>query len=139
MTVSEQIIQVLDALGEKMGIAIDWTSQNVLPVAQQICERYIRYEIVMSILWMVLELVSTVGLIVGGIKLFKFLIKAKQNPLYERNCCVWADMTMVLSAIGIAILGIVLVVGFVWDFETLCKCLLLPELHIFEEFSNLLK
>lgn len=139
MTVIEQIIQVLDALGEKMGVAIDWTSQNVVPVAQQICERYIRYEIVMSILWMVLELGATAGLIFGAIKLFKFLIKAKQNPSYARNYCVWADIVMAFSSIGMVILGIVLVAGFISDLGTLCKCLLLPELHLFEEFSNLLK
>ena len=31
MTVSEQIIQVIDALCEKFGIAIDWTTQNIIP------------------------------------------------------------------------------------------------------------
>ena len=139
MTVSEQIIQVLDALGEKIGIAVDWTSQNVVPVAQQICERYIRYEIVMSILWMVLELGVIAGLVFGGIKLFKFLIKAKQEPSYERNWCVWADVTMVFAGIGICVLGILAIVGLVMDIETLCKCLLLPELHLFEELSGLLK
>ena len=139
MTVSEQIIQVLDALGEKIGIAVDWTSQNVVPVAQQICERYIRYEIAMSILWMVLELGIIAGLVFGGIKLFKFLIKAKQEPSYKRNLCVWADITMVFAVIGICVLGGLAIVGLVIDIETLCKCLLLPELHLFEKLSGLLK
>lgn len=139
MTVGEQIIQVLDALGEKIGIAVDWTSQNFVPVAQQICERYIRYEIVMSILWMVLELGVIAGLIFGGIKLFKFLIEAKQKPSYERNWCVWADVSMVFAVIGICGFGIASIIDFVMNVETLCKCLLLPELHLFEELSGLLK
>lgn len=139
MKVSEQIIQVLDALGEKIGIAVNWTSENVVPVAQQICERYIRYEIVMSILWMVLELGVIAGLIFGGTKLFKFLIEAKQKPSYERNWCVWADVTMIFAGIGIGILGILSIVDIFINIETLCKCLLLPELHLFEEFSGLLK
>ena len=139
MTVSEQIIQVLDVLGEKIGIAVDWTSQNVVPVAQQICKRYIRYEIVMSILWIVLELGVIAGLVFGGIKLFKFLIEAKQKPSYERNWCIWADVTMAFAGVGICALGILAIVGFVMDIETLCKCLLLPELHLFEELSGLLK
>lgn len=139
MTVSEQIIQVLDALGEKIGIAVDWTSQNVVPVAQQICERYIRYETVMSILWIVLELGVIAGLVFGGIKLFKFLIEAKQKPSYENNWCIWADVSMVFTAIGVAVLGILSIVDIVINIETLCKCLLLPELHLFEELSGLLK
>lgn len=139
MTVSEQIIQVLDALSEKVGIAVDWTSQNVVPVAQQICERYIRYEIVMSILWMVLELGVIAGLIFGGIKLFKFIINAKQSPSYIDNCYVWADVIMIFAGIGIIFLGTLTILDIVINIETLCKCLLLPELHLFEEFSNLLK
>ena len=139
MTVSEQIIQVLDALGEKIGIAVDWTSQNVVPVAQQICERYIRYEIVMSILWIVLELGIITGLIFGGIKIFKFLIEVKQKPSYQRNYCMWAEVLMSIVGIIISILGICSICDIVANIETLCKCLLLPELHLFEELSGLLK
>ena len=139
MTVSEQIIQVLDALGGKIGVAVDWTSQNVVPVAQQICERYIRYEIVMSILWMVLELGIIAGLIFGGIKLFKFLIEAKQKPSYEDNCCVWAEVVIIFATIIFGVSGIVSIIDIVINIETLCKCLLLPELHLFEELSGLLK
>lgn len=139
MTVSEQIIQVLDALGEKIGIAVDWTSQNVVPVAQQICERYIRYEIVMSILWTILDLGVIAGLIFGGVKLFKFLIKARQSQSYKDNYCVWADVIMAFAIVGICFLGIFSIVDIVANIEILCKCLLLPELHLFEELSNLLK
>lgn len=28
---SEEVIKILDALAEKFGLAIDWTSANVLP------------------------------------------------------------------------------------------------------------
>lgn len=31
MQVSDQIIQVLDAICDKFGLAVDWTSTNVLP------------------------------------------------------------------------------------------------------------
>ena len=31
MNISQQIIEVLNALSEKVGIAIDWTSENILP------------------------------------------------------------------------------------------------------------
>ena len=139
MTVSKQIIQVLDALGEKICITIDWASENVVPMAQQICERYIRYEIVMSILWMVLELGVIAGLIFGGTKLFKFFIEAKQKPSYGRNLCIWVDVAMIFTSIGIGVLGILSITDIIINIETLCKCLLLPELHLFEKFSGLLK
>ena len=53
MTVSEQIIQVLDALCAKFGIVIDWTANNVLPQLEVLCEKFIRFEIWTSVFWMV--------------------------------------------------------------------------------------
>lgn len=38
MTVSEQIISVLDALCEKFGIAINWTEENVIPYVEILCK-----------------------------------------------------------------------------------------------------
>lgn len=47
---SEEIIKILDALADKFGIAIDWTSSNVLPYLQQLCTKYVRCEIATSII-----------------------------------------------------------------------------------------
>lgn len=38
---SEEVIKILDALAEKFGLAIDWTSANVLPYLQQLCDKYV--------------------------------------------------------------------------------------------------
>ena len=51
MTVSSEIIEVLDYLGEKFGIAIDWTSNNVLPYLQALVDKFIKWEIFTSIVW----------------------------------------------------------------------------------------
>ena len=51
MTVSEQIIQVIDALCEKFGIVVDWTNENVFPYLETLCEKLIAYEIATSIVW----------------------------------------------------------------------------------------
>ena len=53
MTVSAQIIEVLNTLGQKFGIAIDWTQENVFPYLQQLSEKYIAYERSTSIVWIV--------------------------------------------------------------------------------------
>lgn len=51
---SEEVIKVLDALAEKFGLAIDWTSANVLPYLQQLCGKYVTYEITTSVVWMLI-------------------------------------------------------------------------------------
>lgn len=47
----EEIIKVLDVLCDKMGVAVDWTAENILPYGQQLFEKYVSYEFYTSILW----------------------------------------------------------------------------------------
>lgn len=54
---SEEIIKVLDALAEKFGLAVDWTSANVIPYLEQLCGKYVNYEIVTSVIWLLFGIV----------------------------------------------------------------------------------
>lgn len=68
MTISEQIIQVLDHLCAKFGIVIDWTQENIMPYIEQLAEKFIRYEVATSIFWIVLMVVLlAIGWIVFAI------------------------------------------------------------------------
>ena len=64
MTISSEIIEVLDYLGEKFGIAIDWTSNNVLPYLQTLADKFIKWEISTSIVWIVIAAFVIVAMIV---------------------------------------------------------------------------
>lgn len=57
---SSQIIEVLDALCAKFGIVVDWTTTNVLPYAQDLCSRIVRYEIAKAIIFIVVSILITV-------------------------------------------------------------------------------
>lgn len=54
MSFSSQFIEVFDALCDKIGIAIDWTSQNVVPYVTDLATRIITYEISTSVAWIVI-------------------------------------------------------------------------------------
>ena len=51
MSISDQIIAVIDNLCEKFGIAIDWTADNVMPYIETLCGKFINYEIATSVFW----------------------------------------------------------------------------------------
>ena len=54
MSFSSQFIEVLDALCEKFGIVVDWTSQNIVPYLTDLAARIITYEIWTSAAWIVI-------------------------------------------------------------------------------------
>src|SRR5574344_1909309 len=95
MTVSNQIIAVLDAICEKFGIVIDWTASNIMPYLQDLCKRIVTYEIATSVAWIVLQVV---------ILLLAFYIRNKKiKPLAEADdddyCIVIATTICIVIAI----------------------------------------
>ena len=68
MKVSNQIIEVLEYLCQKFGIVIDWTSESILPYLEQLCGKFVNYEIKTSIAWIIISvIVSIVSFIVSFI------------------------------------------------------------------------
>lgn len=59
---SEEIIKVLDNLAERFGVAVDWTSTNVIPYLQELCSKYITYEIAISVTWLVIGILCLIFL-----------------------------------------------------------------------------
>lgn len=57
MSFSSQFIEILDALCERFGIAVDWTSQNVVPYLTDLASRIISYEILTSVAWIALAVI----------------------------------------------------------------------------------
>lgn len=50
---NNKIIEVLDYLGEKIGLAIDWSANNVYPQVMEFLARYRTYEIVTDALCLI--------------------------------------------------------------------------------------
>lgn len=61
MTFSKQFIEIMDAIGDKIGIAIDWTSDNVTPYLQDLLVRFVKYETLTNTVWIVLTLIIIIG------------------------------------------------------------------------------
>ena len=60
MTLSKEIIEILDYIGTKFGIAIDWSAENVLPYAQELAAKFISWEIATSWMWIVIGVVIAI-------------------------------------------------------------------------------
>ncbi len=136
MTVSEQIIQVIDALCEKFGIAIDWTSKNIIPYVETLCKKLVAYEIGTSIAWMAIMILVSIGSIVATKKLAPIFRRGIEEE--GRWDCNWKIGT------GFAILGLValnlatiIVVGA--QIMDIIKCATFPEMYIFEYISKLIQ
>jgi hypothetical protein len=64
MQISNEIIEVLDYLCDKFGIAIDWTNQNIMPYLEQLFTKFIAWELSTSIAYIVIFAIVAVILTV---------------------------------------------------------------------------
>lgn len=125
MQISEQIIQVLDALGERFGIAVDWSQQNLLPYIKTLADKYIDWEISTSVVWLI------TGIIIVGLGVVSLVVGLK---MWNDDYTDFDTMGVFLCLGAVSIIVGVLVVGYqIFD---IIKCIKFPELQLYEFISE---
>lgn len=132
MTVSQQIIEVLDNLAEKFGVAIDWTGNNVIPAVQNLCAKYLNYEIGTSIIWMCVGVLLTITGIIFAFKTRKVLKENEDVGTFEYENDVWIIWLIITVCVLTA--GIPMIVTQVFD---IVRCMVFPEYQIFTFIRNM--
>ena len=129
---SSEIIKVLDALSDKLGIAVDWTSGNVLPYLQQLCDKCVKYEMVSSIIWIIVG----IGLLIGCAILIKLAIYCYKKYNESDGYSEWdfVYMLVVILAITTGISGIIVIITQLFD---IAMCITFPEKIIIDELRNI--
>lgn len=123
MSFSENFINIMDAVGEKIGFVIDWSSKNVTPYVEQLGKRIVNYEIASSALYLIIGIIF----LIIGIILLKKGIKEWSDP--DRH---WLDDGFLPYIIGGAILVLFTLVTIIVDSNNIITALTLPEKTIIE-------
>lgn len=130
---SEEIIKVLDNLAQKFGIAIDWTSQNIMPYLEDLASRYIAYNNLIAIVQIV---ISIILIIIGTVCIIK-LLKWKNGENYNDSYLSDDPTICVLGIVGASMLialGIGLIIGnTIGIIQNVC----MPEITILEYIKTL--
>lgn len=129
--VSDEIIKVLDALSEKLGMAIDWTSQNVIPYLEQLCGRCINYKIATSSIWLILGIIC--------LFVVKWGTKKAQYCYNKSKECIWSnwDVGTMCAGIGVGIVILIGVVVIVCQLFDIVTCVTFPEKIILDELKSI--
>lgn len=137
MTVSEQIIQVIEALCEKFGIAINWTSDTILPYIEILCKKLITYEIVCSAFIISFLITLSVVCVVLTKRLAPIYKAGLEANAYSIDCG-W-EVATAFSIIGVAAVWLTTLIWGGFELADIIKCATFPEMYVFEYVSALLK
>ena len=133
MNVSEQIINVLNVLCEKFGIAIDWTAANVLPYVQNLCERVITYSIASDIVTIIFIII---GFIIS-LFVFKFCLKKYKNAnYYDEDPWIFGSILSGLIFGGLCLTCLIAIPIITMEIIQACT---IPELTIIETIEGLIE
>ncbi len=137
---SQEIIKVLEYLGEKLGIAIDWTTENVLPYAEQLFKRYASYKIVSASMDIFTGIVFAVIIIILTRKMFNGYHKANASKTDN----LWWEYDFGPTLLGAFIIAAIIVSTIATLVFTLCgmsnliEWIIIPEIPFAKEIASLL-
>lgn len=129
---SDEIIKLLDDLGRRFGIVIDWSSENVMPYLQGLMSRYVNYEVMTSVVWIVVPLVAIIGCSIGIPAINKYANKVlEEYPYSDWGVGKWLMIWIFIITIGCFAICIIC--------QTLdiITCYTIPEKMIFEYLNSL--
>ena len=139
MEISEQVIEVLDAVCDKFGIAIDWTSNNVIPYIEQLGNKIVTYDVCMSIMWLVVGCIPlTIAFLIK-----KFLNKKKLEAEDKPNDYYFTDGTLDEKAtdcyfVIVILLAVAIVIG-IDNIQSIIQDIVFPEKAIIEFITPYIK
>ena len=140
---SEEIIKVLDYLGEQLGIAIDWTSENVWPQVMDILGRYRLFELVSTGFWLIMEVIMVFSAFLILKRMVKdyMKIKADQEDNFwwrrrygDNEPTGFGWMLFIISLL----LGVTSVITIPIDIGEMFKWLIVPEIKYLEMLKGLM-
>lgn len=130
---SDEVIKILDELAKRFGLTIDWTSSNVIPYLEKICNKYVNYEVATSVVWLLFGIAC---LILGGIsfkKMKHYFVESNdsENSTDEEwygGLCIFAGFVCVIAVVT----GLIVVMCQTFDIVT---CVTFPEKIVIEELE----
>ena len=141
---SEQIIEVLEYLGGKFGIAIDWTTENIMPYLEELLKRYATMRVVS--LGMLIAL-SAIFCIVA-IAIYKIMSKGhketktnKKDTLFFEYYSDGLEITLVgaFAVFVVVVLCIASIGIFCYNITNLLEWIFIPEVPFVKEIADLIK
>lgn len=141
---SEEIIKVFDYIGEKLGIAIDYTQENVMPYLEDLWHRYITYEIINKVLGIIIGLIiMTVGIkiLLKFFNSYKLSLKDELDGVFYCKDLYGKSMTtggILILTIGIA-LSIASVIMIICNISYIIELVFLPEKYVLEAINIMMQ
>lgn len=137
MTMSEEIIKILDELCKRFGLAIDWTNENVIPYITVLFDKLVNYEIVASIVYIIFSIFLIVGSIIGIKKFAPVFKKGLEENRHSYNDG-W-EISTPFVVIALVVINAWALVDIGCEIMDIIECVVFPEMYVFEYIQSFIQ
>lgn len=136
---TNQFIENLNAVCDKLGIAVDWTADNLMPQIQDLLTRYGRWLLADAIM----GLVTGVLLIVVSVFLVKYSVRTTRNvdvdDTWENNNDYFAIGIAVTAFIVAALVAVIGLCFFLFNLGSVVKGIMIPDVYAAQKLLEMLQ
>lgn len=125
---SDEIVKILDDLGKRFGVVIDWSENNILPYIQDLFHRVVMYEVYTSIVYIVVFLIICIGCSIS----IPLILKYANKVLEERPLSDWDGGRYIVTTL-LSIIIAIFIVCIILQILDIVTCFTIPE-KIFLKF-----
>ena len=142
---TDEIIKLLDELAKRFGIAIDWTSENVMPYLMDVYDRFVTYQIVTNLVAPILFVILLTATIMVALKTAKdyknekdsFFVNVSEQRNYFRNeplgiTRVETNLCFLVTITTLGVASVIFAIPAFIDFFDLMKVIFVPEMFTIE-------
>lgn len=137
MTFSKEFKEIIDIVAEKLGIAVDWTQENIMPWITDILHRFVTFNIIVSVLTTAVAFAFLVLGIIIIVKFIKDYVSRKKSFLWEDDFSfptLLGFIMIIAAAMSMLISGLI----FPDELQELLKWIVIPEFKVVEELTALI-
>ena len=128
---NNELVELLKELANQMGIAVDWTSENIRPYIIDIMGRLAKYEIFTSVIWILLfAIIAFIAVQFWKIAYKKY--KDEDDYEFDEESFFWISILL-----GLVIIGVV--IGIVCQLSDIGEAIYMPEVLLIEKLRSLSK
>ena len=133
---SKEVIEIFDYIGEKLGVAIDWTQENIIPYLTDLLERYVTFNIVMHAIGLFLGIAGVVCAIVMLTHIY-FRANREKSIFWELGC--YQEKMLSPGGVGTVIIsgfiGLLSLVALIYNPVELLEWIFIPEFKLIEDLT----
>ena len=143
LTISENIIAVLDDVSKKLGIAVDWTSENIMPYLKDTADRIVQFELTTSIIWLILTAGFILAMALIGRHIYKMFKGKNENSIFV-DVGNWSGSHAELSVGAVSTITVMAVFTIICfaimlaQINDIVQCCVLPERVVINYISSYL-